>query len=80
MTEFAPRKHGLGVLFKNTRKEKPTHPDWTGDITLDGAEYWLSGWVKESKAGMKYLSVAVGQEKKPKEETKKEEPSVPFDI
>ncbi len=41
-----------GVLFKNDRKEKDTHP-----------EYWISGWIKEGKKG-KFMSLKLT----PKEE------------
>lgn len=54
-----------GALFKNTRKEKDTHPDYNGSINVDGVDYWLSGWIKEGSKG-KFFSLSV----KPKEETK----------
>jgi hypothetical protein len=47
---------GAGALFKNHRKEKPSHPDYRGDITILGDKYRLAGWVKEGKRG-KYLSI-----------------------
>jgi hypothetical protein len=46
-----------GAIFKNDRKESDRHPDYKGDITIDGRKYWLSGWIKEGKRG-KYLSLA----------------------
>ena len=50
-----------GVLFRNDGKEKETHPDYKGRITLpDGAEHWLSAWLNESKKGTKYLSLQIG--------------------
>jgi hypothetical protein len=49
---------GAGALFKNDRKEKPTQPDYRGDITISGQKYLLAGWVKETKKGGKYLSIA----------------------
>lgn len=40
-----------GVLFINDRKERDTHPDRKGSINIDGKEYWLSGWDKNTSRG-----------------------------
>jgi hypothetical protein len=52
-----PEDVGSGALFKNDRKEKPSHPDYRGDCTIEGMKFWVSGWIKEGKSG-KYMSLA----------------------
>lgn len=53
-----------GGLWKNDRKEKDAHPDYTGNINVGGREFWLSAWLKTAKDGKKFMSLSV----KPKEE------------
>lgn len=55
-----------GTLGKNDRKDSDKHPDLTGSLNVEGKDYWLSGWIKESARG-KFFSLAV----KPKEEKHK---------
>lgn len=43
-----------GILSKNRRKEKENHPDITGQATIEGKDYWLSGWSKTGKNGPFY--------------------------
>lgn len=39
-----------GAIWGNKRKERDTHPDFTGSINVDGVEYWLNGWKRKSDA------------------------------
>jgi hypothetical protein len=55
-----------GSLFKNERKDKDTHPDYTGNGMIDGREYWFSAWIKKDRNGKSFMSLAF----KPKEEQK----------
>lgn len=53
-----------GLLKRNDRKEKDSHPDYRGTINVDGVDYWLSGWLKTGKegsklAGQKFFSLSV---------------------
>jgi hypothetical protein len=60
-----------GAIFRNKRKEKDAHPDRTGQCTIDGKEYWISGWMKE-KDGEPYMSIAF-QPKKGRDDQRKSE-------
>lgn len=59
-----------GVLFLNDRKEKDSHPDRKGSINIDGKEYWLSGWDKQTSKG-DTISLSI----QPKEAAKQRTPS-----
>jgi uncharacterized protein (DUF736 family) len=48
-----------GALFKNDRKVTPNQPDYRGDINVNGTDFWISAWLKESKKGTKFMSLAV---------------------
>lgn len=58
-----------GVLFANDKKGNEKRPDYTGDCNVDGVEFRLSAWKKQSKGGMGYLSISFqkkeGQAPKP---------------
>jgi len=54
-----------GSLSKNTRKEKPSHADYTGSIIIEGRKYWLNGWVKDGEKG-KFLSLSAKPAEEPK--------------
>lgn len=53
--EFDNEKRG--VLFTNNRKADEKHADYTGNVTVDGVEYWLDGYKKVSKKGDPFLSL-----------------------
>jgi len=47
-----------GALFRNDKKSEK-HPDYRGDINVNGVDYWISAWLKTSKKGTKFMSLAV---------------------
>jgi hypothetical protein len=46
-----------GTLGRNDRREKDTHPEYTGKCEIDGRMYWISAWVKEGQSG-KFFSLS----------------------
>lgn len=60
---FSQIEGAKGALFSKNEKTKPQSPDYGGEITINGASFWLSGWNSVSKNGLEYISFAVGAPK-----------------
>ena len=58
-----------GSIWKNDKKEKDTHPDFTGSLNVDGVEYWVSAWKRKEGASSK--APALSMSIKPKDEQSK---------
>jgi uncharacterized protein (DUF736 family) len=56
-----------GVLFTN-KKSMDNHPDVKGKININGVEYELAGWTKQSDKIGKFLSLKVSPMTKPEEQ------------
>ena len=52
-------KDNSGALFRNDKKQSSNHPDYKGNIVVEGVDFWISAWLKESKGGVKYMSLSV---------------------
>lgn len=46
-----------GILGRNERREKDSHPTHSGQCTIDGKQYWVSAWVNEGNKG-KYFKLS----------------------
>lgn len=52
-----------GSLFKNSNKEKDTHPDYTGEANVNGVLYFMDAWIKEGTGG-KWMSFSFKKKQK----------------
>ena len=55
-----------GSIWKNEKKEKDTHPDFTGSLNVNGVEFWVSAWKRKEGAAAK--APALSFSIKPKDE------------
>lgn len=70
---MATKYDNSGTVFVNDRKEKDSHPDRTGTATINGVEYWVSGWIKQPNPDKpSFLSLSFKRkDEKPQEESRK---------
>ncbi len=67
-----------GAIWPNRKKEKDTHPDFTGSVNVDGKEFWVNAWKK--KEGDKPNAPSLSFSVKPKEDKQagNDSDSVPY--
>jgi uncharacterized protein (DUF736 family) len=70
-----------GSLFKNDKKEAETHPDYKGQINVNGEEFWINAWLKTSKQGTKFMSLSVSpKDRQVNEPTRRNTPEPDSDV
>jgi hypothetical protein len=70
-------KPGYGSLFR-CEKDKEGARDYRGSVNINGKHYGLSGWIKESAKGTKWLSLSIKPQDEAAAEKKPEHDSIPF--
>ncbi len=72
------QKLNTGAIFKNTDKQKDTHPDYRGKFKIDpsiideNGEIEISLWLSTSQNGLKQMSGKLAQPWKNEEKTNQE--------
>lgn len=47
------------VLFPQKKTDNPKSPTWSGTIQIDGKEWKITGWDRESRFGKAFISGSV---------------------
>lgn len=42
-----------GAVWKNDKKDTDKHPDFTGELNVEGVTYWVSAWKRKPDASDK---------------------------
>ena len=48
-----------GALWKNERREKDTHPNLTGQLNVEGREYWVNAWTSKEGGKKPVVSMSI---------------------
>ena len=69
-----------GTLFRNEKRISEKAPEYEGKIDINGTEYKLAAWIRESKTGKKFFSLSVSSlQTKKAEPVKQAEPIIAID-
>jgi len=63
------KRPNSGSAFKNKRRRTDNDAAYTGDVLVEGKEFWVNCWPKKDKNGDTWLSFSFN-EKKPRVEEK----------
>jgi hypothetical protein len=52
-------KTNKGTLRKNDKKQEDWHPDYRGQVNVEGVEYWIDATLKQWDDGTRYMALKV---------------------
>jgi uncharacterized protein (DUF736 family) len=52
-----------GSVFTNNFKKKETHPDYTGDILVNGVPSTVALWKRSDRNGKEYFGVSISDKR-----------------
>jgi hypothetical protein len=73
MTEYDNTNRGS--IWKNEKKEKDTHPDFTGSLNVGGVEYWVSAWKRREDASPKAPALSFSVKPKDEQQPQRQPPN-----
>lgn len=74
------QKENTGALFRNKDAKSDKSPSHSGTLNVEGTIFRLSAWVKETKSGEKYFSLAVSMaERQPEQEDRRKQDEADLD-
>lgn len=69
-----------GQIWKNDKKETEKHPDFKGDINIEGKEYWISAWKRKEGANPKAPALSFAVQPKDKAQQSQSPAAPPNDF
>lgn len=66
-----------GVLFVKKERTSEKYPNFEGRINVDGKEYDIAAWTRQTKSGEKFLSLKISE---PFKKTEKKEEIKTVDV
>ena len=55
---MSPQRENSGIMFNNDRKQSEKSPDLSGELNVEGKNYYISGWRRPGKNG-EFISLSV---------------------
>lgn len=52
-------KTNRGTLRKNDKKQEDWHPDYRGDVNVEGTDFWIDATLKQWPDGTRYMALKV---------------------
>jgi uncharacterized protein (DUF736 family) len=50
-----------GAMFVEQDKKSDKGPDYSGTLNVEGKEYRIAGWKRESKGGKRFISISLSE-------------------
>jgi hypothetical protein len=61
-----------GAIWKNEDKDEDRHPDFKGQLNVNGVEFWVSAWKRKPDASDKAPALSFSIKPKEGQESKRE--------